>query len=58
VPYEERGTLIEDLWRLVLADDHRDHEEDGAMRLITNLLGVSDKDSALARHAAARAKGG
>jgi hypothetical protein len=27
----------------------RDHEEDALMRMTTNLLGVNDRDSALAR---------
>ncbi len=55
VPREDRFALMQDLWSLVLADAHRDHEEDGHMRLVTNLLGVTDKDSALARQAASKA---
>lgn len=49
VPYEERGGIIEALWQVVLADGKRDQDEDGYMRLVANLLGVNDKDSALAR---------
>lgn len=51
VPYEERIGVVQDLWRVVLADDKRDFEEDGLMRLVVSLLGVTDMDSALARQA-------
>lgn len=50
VPYDDRAGVIELLWEVVLADGVRDAEEDGIMRLIVNLLGVNDRDSALARH--------
>jgi uncharacterized tellurite resistance protein B-like protein len=49
VPYEDRATVIEALWEVVLADGHRDHEENSLLRLAANLLGVNDRDSALAR---------
>ncbi len=49
VPYEDRTAVVEKLWRVVLADDVRDHQEDGFLRLVANLLGVSDVDSARAR---------
>ncbi|MDF0599950.1 TerB family tellurite resistance protein [Psychromarinibacter sp. C21-152] len=49
VDYEEREGVIEALWSVVLADGHRDEEETGLLRLIANLLGVNDRDSALAR---------
>jgi uncharacterized tellurite resistance protein B-like protein len=49
VPYEERAGVIEALWAVVLADGVRDQEEDALMRLVASLLGVSDRDSALAR---------
>ncbi|WP_417248041.1 TerB family tellurite resistance protein [Celeribacter sp.] len=49
VPYEDRFTVIEALWSVVLADGKRDHEEDALLRLVANLLGVNDRDSALAR---------
>lgn len=51
VPLEERGALLQDLWRIVLSDDRRDPYEDGLMRLVSNLLGLSDRDSARARQA-------
>ncbi len=49
VPYEDREGVIEALWSVVLADGVRDHEEDALLRLAANLLGVNDRDSALAR---------
>ena len=49
VPYEDRLGVIEALWSVVLADGRRDHEEDALLRLVSNLLGVNDRDSALAR---------
>ena len=49
VAYDDRAGVIEDLWQVVLSDGVRDHEEDGLMRLIVNLLGINDRDSALAR---------
>lgn len=49
VPYEDRTRLIEDLWSLAMADGTRDNAENSFLRLVANLLGVNDKDSALAR---------
>ena len=49
IAYEERFNLLKDSWILVMADGRRTYEEDGFMRLFCNLLGLSDKDSALAR---------
>ena len=49
VPLEERFGLLEALWEVALADDHRDYTEDGFMRLVCRLLGLNDKDSAFAR---------
>ncbi|WP_417270250.1 TerB family tellurite resistance protein [Celeribacter sp.] len=49
VPYEDRESVIEGLWAVVLADGTRDHDEDTLLRLVANLLGVNDRDSALAR---------
>ena len=57
VPFEERIGIVEELWEVALADGTRDHEEDGLMRLAAKLLGVSDRDSAIARQNAARRMG-
>ncbi|KAB7615475.1 TerB family tellurite resistance protein [Amylibacter sp. SFDW26] len=49
VAYEERSGIVEALWSVVLSDGERDDEENSFMRLVANLLGVNDRDSALAR---------
>jgi uncharacterized tellurite resistance protein B-like protein len=49
VPHEERAHVVESLWEIVLADGERDHEEDALMRLVAPMLGINDRDSALAR---------
>jgi uncharacterized tellurite resistance protein B-like protein len=49
VPHEEREWVIEALWQVVLSDGRREHEEDTLMRLVANLLGINDRDCALAR---------
>ncbi len=49
IAHEERFNLLKDSWILVMADGKRTYEEDGFMRLFCNLLGLSDKDNALAR---------
>jgi uncharacterized tellurite resistance protein B-like protein len=54
VPYEDREAVIEALWSVALADGSRDYEEDAFLRLVTSLLGVSDKDSGIARQRAAQ----
>ncbi|MEX0316922.1 MULTISPECIES: TerB family tellurite resistance protein [unclassified Ruegeria] len=54
VPYEDRRAVVEALWSVVLADGERAQEEDALLRLVANLLGVNDRDSALARQKAAR----
>jgi uncharacterized tellurite resistance protein B-like protein len=48
VPYDERVGVVEALWRIAAADGINTDER-GLMRLVANLLGVSDVDSALAR---------
>ncbi len=52
VPYEDRAQVVEGLWEIVLADGSRDHEEDALMRLVAPMLGINDRDSALARQRA------
>ncbi|WP_417674665.1 TerB family tellurite resistance protein [Pseudodonghicola sp.] len=54
VPYEDRRAVIEAAWSVALADGARDDEEDALLRLVSNLLGVNDRDSALARQKAAQ----
>lgn len=52
VTYEDRQKVLVDLWAVALADGGRDAEENALMRLVSNLLGVNDRDSALARQQA------
>lgn len=49
VPLDERPGLLEDLWCVILADGGRHENEDGLMRLVSNLLGLADRESAFAR---------
>ncbi|WP_415010535.1 TerB family tellurite resistance protein [Amaricoccus sp.] len=56
VPYDERTGIVEALWR-VAATDGINADEHGLMRLIVNLLGVSDVESGLARQRALRGEG-
>ncbi|MGV6847059.1 MAG: tellurite resistance TerB family protein [Marinibacterium sp.] len=53
VDYEDRRAVVEALWQVALADGGRAPEEDALMRMVASLLGVSDQDSARARHKAA-----
>ena len=54
VPYEDRLAVVEALWQIVLADGARAKEEDALLRLVANLLGITDLDSAQARKRVAR----
>ena len=47
--YEDRLAVIESLWQVVLADGAREDEEDALLRLVSSLLGINDRDSAMAR---------
>ncbi|MFW8593435.1 TerB family tellurite resistance protein [Cribrihabitans neustonicus] len=49
VPFEDRIAVIEALWQVALADGRRDAGEDALLRLSSNLLGISDVESARAR---------
>lgn len=52
VALEDRAALVEALWQVALTDGGRDAEEDRLLRLVANLLGLTDVDSALARQRA------
>ena len=52
--YEHRAQFLQALWAVALSDGARDAEEDRLLRLVTNLLGLTDVDSALARQRAAK----
>lgn len=49
VPHEDRKSLMRAIWSVALADGKRDADEDTLIRLVAELLGVSDQESALAR---------
>lgn len=49
VPYEDRASVIEALWQVVLADGVRDSDEDALLRMIAPMLGVNDRDSNIIR---------
>ena len=53
VALEDRASLMQTLWSVVLADGARAAEEEAVMRMVASLLGLSDRDSALARQRAA-----
>jgi uncharacterized tellurite resistance protein B-like protein len=52
---ENRAELLQAMWSVALADHARDAEEDQLIRLVANLLGLTDQQSALARQRAAQA---
>lgn len=56
VAHDDRIAVIEAMWSVALADGQRDAEEDALLRLSANLLGINDKDSALARQRVAASK--
>jgi uncharacterized tellurite resistance protein B-like protein len=58
VALEDRPALLRDLWAVILADGARHAAEDGMMRLVSNLLGLADRDSAFARQDVQRGAGG
>jgi len=47
--------LMQALWAVALADGARAAEEEQVLRLVANLLGLTDRDSALARQTVERA---
>jgi uncharacterized tellurite resistance protein B-like protein len=52
VAIEDRAELMTALWSVALADGLREAHEDRLMRLVANLLGLTDVESALARQKA------
>lgn len=58
VPHDERSMVMQSLWVVALADGSRDDHEDQLLRLVSNLLGLTDQDSALARQRAERLAAG
>ena len=50
IPYEDRLEILRDLWQIIMADNNRSNEENNFMRLVTKLLGLSDKLSGQIRN--------
>jgi uncharacterized tellurite resistance protein B-like protein len=55
IPYEERASVLDAMWRVVLADDLRDMHEETLMRRVTDLLGLDPRESVDARRRASGA---
>lgn len=49
ISLEDRTDVIAALWQVVYADGQRSPHEETVVRLVSGLLGVSDRDSGLAR---------
>lgn len=49
VAYEDRIGVVEDMWKIVLADGVRDAHENQIMRMVPPMIGVEDQDSNAAR---------
>jgi uncharacterized tellurite resistance protein B-like protein len=55
---EDRTALVQAMWTVALSDGLRDAEEDRLLRLVANLLGLTDVESGLARQRAERGLAG
>lgn len=49
IALEDRLGVIAAMWEVTYADDHRDPDEETMVRLVSGLLGIPDRDSALVR---------
>lgn len=49
IEYEQRASVLEALWRVVLADADREAHEESLMRRVTDLLGLDPRESHEAR---------
>ena len=49
VPLDSRIGVISAMWQVAFADGRRSEHEDALIRLAANLLGVTDRESAVAR---------
>jgi uncharacterized tellurite resistance protein B-like protein len=52
VALEDRAGLLQAMWAVALADGIRDADEEALLRMVANLLGLTDVESALARRKA------
>lgn len=51
---EDRSSLMQAMWSVVISDGLRDAEEDRLLRMVASLLGMTDVESNLARQRAER----
>lgn len=49
VPLDARIGIVSAMWEVAYADGHRSPDEDAVIRLTAKLLGVTDRESAVAR---------
>lgn len=56
VSLDDRSAIIRAMWQVAMADGHRDPDEESAIRLVSGLLGVSDRESAIQRQRIAAAR--
>lgn len=49
VGHDDRLAVVEAMWAVVVADGVRDEAEDSLMRMVVNLLGITDQESHAAR---------
>lgn len=49
VPLEHRADVVSAMWEVAYADGERSPSEDAVIRLTSSLLGVTDRESAVAR---------
>ena len=49
IEYEQRASVLEALWRVVLADADREAHEETLMRRVTDLLGLDPRENVDAR---------
>lgn len=52
IPHEDRASVLEAMWRVVLADAEREQHEEALMRRVTDLLGLDPRESIEARRRA------
>lgn len=53
---EDRAAIIHAMWQVALVDNHRHTHEESAIRLVSSLLGVPDRESAIQRQRIAAAR--
>lgn len=49
IPFEERISVIEAVWRVIYSDGDRDYQESALVRKLCGLLYIPDRDAGLAR---------